>query len=159
MHTIFASQDAVYLHICSGNRLEIYAGTPAVVCVLKVAEQVHQSVPPVLAHTAASVLQVSATHNLLLALLAAVLYVITAQVALLAAATVETSTAVAAYHICTGCAILEMQDHVMFINLLLLPQEFSPLMAAMLHQWLKKIQNTLSGQELVYTSTCIPYMV
>ena len=134
MHTIFASQDAAYPHICSGNKPETYADTPAVVCVLKVAEQVQQSVPLELDPTAVSVLQVSAIHNLLLVLLVAVLYVITAQVAGLAAATVETSTAVAAYHICTGCAILEMQDHVMFINLLLLLLEFSPLMAAMLHQ-------------------------
>lgn len=124
MHTIFANQGVVYPHTCSGNRLETYADTPAVVCALKVDELVHLSVPLELAHTAASVLQVSAIHNLLQALLAVVLSATIVQAASLVAATVVTSTAAAAFHTCTGCATLAMLDLVMYINSLLLQQVY-----------------------------------
>ena len=124
MHTIFVSRDAVYPHMCSGSRLETYAGTPAVVCALKAAELVHLSVPLELAHTAVSVLQVSAIHNLLQVLLAAVLSATIVQAASLPAALAVMSTAVAASHTCTGCATLEMQDPVMYTNLLLLQQVY-----------------------------------
>lgn len=81
MRMIFASQDVVYPHMCSGNRLETYADTPAVACALKVAEQVHLSVPPAPMPTAASVLQVSAIHNLLRVLPTAVSSAINVQAA------------------------------------------------------------------------------
>jgi hypothetical protein len=128
-------------------------------CAHKVAEAEHQFVLPVLALIVVSVLQDFAIRNLLPVLLVAVLFVINAQAVGSAAATAEISTVVAAYHICTGCATLEMQDHVMSINLLLLLLEFFPLRAAMLHRWLKKIQNILSGRELVYINTCTLYTV
>ena len=124
MRMTFAFRDAVYPHMCNGNRLETYADTPAVVCVLKVVEQVHQSVPLELDPTAVSVLQVSAIHNLLLALLAAVLFAITVQAAGLVAAMVATSTAAVVSHTCTGCATSETQDPVMYTNLLLLQQVY-----------------------------------
>ena len=124
MRMIFASQDVVYPHICSGNRLETYADTPAVACALKVVEQVHLSVPLVPAPTAVSVLQDFAIHNLLLVLLVAVLSAITAQEASLLAVMVATSTAAAVFHTCTGCATSETQDPVMYTNLLLLQQVY-----------------------------------
>ena len=65
---------------------------------------VHLSVPPVLMPTVASVLQVSVIHNLLVVLPTVVLSVTIVQAASLAAAMVETSTAVAAYHTCTSSA-------------------------------------------------------
>ena len=112
MHTIFASQDAVYPHMCSGNRPETYADTPAGVCALKEDELVHPSVPLELVLTVVSVLQVS------------VLSATIVQAASLPAAMAVTSTAAAASHTCTGCATLEMQDPVMYTNLLLLQQVF-----------------------------------
>jgi hypothetical protein len=124
MHMTFVSQDAVYPHMCSGNRLETYADTPAVVCALKVAEREHQSVPLEPAHTAASVQQVSAIHNLLQVLLVAVLSAIIVREAYLPAAMAEISTVVVASHTCTGCATSEMQDPVMYTNLLLLQQVY-----------------------------------
>ena len=124
MHTIFANQDAVYLHLCSGNRLETYAGTPAGVCAHKVAELVHPSVPLELVLTVVSVLQVSAIHNLLQVLLAVVLSATIVRVASLLADMEEISTAAAASHTCTGCATLEMQDLVMYTNSLLLQQVY-----------------------------------
>ena len=124
MHTTFASQDAVYPHTCSGNRLETYADTPAVVCALKVDELVHLSVPLELVLTAVSVLQDFAIRNLLPVLLAAVLSATIVQAASLPAAMAVTSTAAAASHTCTGCATLEMQDPVMYTNLLLLQQVY-----------------------------------
>ena len=124
MHTIFASQDAVYLHTCSGNRPETYAGIPAGVCALKVDELVHPSVPLELAHTAVSVLQVSAIHNLLQVLPTVVLSATIVQAASLAADMAVTSTAAAASHTCTGCATSAMQDPVMYINSLLLQQAY-----------------------------------
>ena len=124
MHTIFASQDAVYPHTCSGNRPETYAGIPAGVCALKVDELVHPSVPLELVLTAVSVLQVSAIHNLLQVPLAAELFVIIAQAASLPAAMAVMSTAVAASHTCTGCVTSAMQDPVMYINSLLLQQAY-----------------------------------
>jgi hypothetical protein len=81
MHTIFASQDAAYPHICSGNKPETYADTPAGVCAHKAAEAAQQFVPLELAPIVVSVLQDFAIRNLLLVLLVAVLYVITAQAA------------------------------------------------------------------------------
>jgi hypothetical protein len=122
-----------------------------------VAAAVQLFVPLVLALIAVSVLLDFVIRNLLLVLLAAELFVIIAVAVILAAVMVETSTAAEAYHICIGCVTLAMLDHAMCINLLLLLLEFSPLTAAMLHQWLKKIQNTHNGQELVYISTCTPY--
>ena len=124
MHMIFASQDAVYLHMCSGNRLETYAGTPAGVCAHKVAELVHPFVPLEPAHTAASVLQVSAIHNLLQVLPTVVLSATIVQAASLAADMAVTSTAAAASHTCTGCATSAMQDLVMYTNSLLLQQVY-----------------------------------
>jgi hypothetical protein len=122
-----------------------------------VAAAEQQFVPLELVLIAVSVLQDFVIRNLLVVLLAAELFVIIARAVILAAAMVATLTAVAAYHICIGCATLAMLDHAMCINLLLLLLEFSPLTAAMLHQWLKKIQNTHNGQELAYISTCTPY--
>jgi hypothetical protein len=119
-----------------------------------VVEEEHLFVLPALALIAVSVLLDSAIHNLLQVLLAAELFVIIAVAVILAAAMAVTLTAVAAYHICIGCATLAMLDLAMCINLLLLLLEFSPLTAAMLHQWLKKILNLHNGQELVYISTC-----
>ena len=124
MRMIFASQDVVYPHMCSGNRLETYADTPAVACALKVAEQVHLSVPPAPMPTAASVLQVSAIHNLLRVLPTAVSSAINVQAVLLAVAMVATSTAVVVFHTCTSSAIQEIQDPAMCINLLLLHQVY-----------------------------------
>ena len=124
MHTIFASQDAVYPHTCSGNRPETYAGIPAGVCALKVDELVHPSVPLELVLTAVSVLQVSAIHNLLQVLPTAVLSATIVQAASLPVVMVVTSTAAAASHTCTGCAISAMQDPVMYTNLLLLQQVY-----------------------------------
>jgi hypothetical protein len=124
MRMIFASQDVVYPHMCSGNRLETYADTPAVACALKVVEQVHLSVPPAPMPTAVSVLQVSAIHNLLQVLQTAVLSVITAPAVSLAAVMAVTSTAAAVFHTCTGCATQEIQDPVMYTNLLLLQQVY-----------------------------------
>ena len=57
-------------------------------------------------------------------LLAAVLSATIVQAASLPAAMVVTSTAAVASHTCTGCATLEMQDPVMYTNLLLLQQVF-----------------------------------
>ena len=124
MHMIFASQDAAYPHTCSGNRLETYADTPAGVCALKVDELVHLSVPLELVLTVVSVLQVSAIHNLLQVLLAAVLSATIVQAASLPAALAVMSTAVAASHTCTGCVTSAMQDPVMYINSLLLQQAY-----------------------------------
>ena len=104
--------------------LETYADTPAVVCALKAAELVHLSVLPVPMPTAASVLQVSAIHNLLQVLPTVVLSATIVQAASLAADTEEISTAAAASHTCTGCAISAMQDPVMYTNLLLLQQVY-----------------------------------
>jgi len=123
-HTIFASQDAACLLCYDGNRLETYADTPAVACAHKVAEQAHLSVPLELVPTAVSVLQVSATHNLLLALLAAALSAITVQVDSLPADMVAMSTAAVVSHTCTGCATSETQDLVIYTNLLLLQQVY-----------------------------------
>jgi hypothetical protein len=125
----------------------------------KVDEAAQLFVPLVLALTAVSVLQDFVIHNLLLVLLAAVLFVIIVTVAGLVAGMAAMLTAVAVYHICIGCATSAMLDPAMFINLLLLLLEFSPLTAALLHQWLKKIQNLLSGQALDSINTCIPYTV
>ncbi len=124
MRMTFVSRDAACLLCYDGNRLETYADTPAVACVLKVAEQAHQSVPLVPAPTAVSVLQVSAIHNLLLALLAAVSSAITAQAASLPADMAAMSTAAVVSHTCTGCATSETQDPVMYTNLLLLQQVY-----------------------------------
>ena len=79
MHTIFASQDAVYPHTYSGDKLETFADTPVVVCALKAAAGEHLFVPLVLMPIAVSVLLVFVIHNLLLVLRTAVLSVITAQ--------------------------------------------------------------------------------
>jgi len=124
MHTIFASQDAVYPHTCSGNRLETYADTPAVVCALKVVELVHPSVPLELVLTVVSVLQVSAIHNLLVVLPTVVLSATIVQAASLLADMEEISTAAAASHTCTGCATLVMRDPVMYTNSSLLQQVY-----------------------------------
>jgi hypothetical protein len=105
------------------------------------------------------VLQDFAIRNLLPVLLAAVLFVTNARAVGLAAAMAGISTAVAVYHICIGCATLEMQDHVMSINLLLLLLEFFPLRAELLHQWLKKIQNIHNGQVPDYINTYTLYTV
>ena len=113
----FAFQDAAFLHIYNGNRHATYADIPAVVCAPKADEAEHQFVPPVLALTAVSVLQDFVIRNLLLVLLAAELFVTIVQAAGLAVAGVVTLTAVAAYHICIGCATLAMLDPVMCINL------------------------------------------
>lgn len=155
MHIVFASQDVVYHHIYSGSRHVTYADTPAVACAQKVAEQVHQFVPLVLAPTAVSVLQDFAIRNLLLVLLAAVLSVISAPAVLSAAALVATSTAVAASHTCTGCAILVMQDPVMYTNLLLLQQVYLLKRAVLSHPRPKKIQSIRSGQVQGSMNTCI----
>ena len=63
MRMIFASQDVVYPHMCSGNRLETYADTPAVACALKVVEQVLQFVQQLQDHIAVLEQQVSVQHN------------------------------------------------------------------------------------------------
>ena len=124
MHTIFASQDAVYPHTCSGNRPETYAGIPAGVCALKVAAAVQLFVPLVLALIAVSVLLDSVIHNLLQVLLVAVLSATIVQAVGSAADMAVISTAAAASHTCTGCATSEMQDPVMYTNLLLLQQVY-----------------------------------
>ena len=74
MHTISASQDAVYLHTYNGDRPETYADTPAGVCALKVVEEEHLFVPLALMPTAVSVLQDSVIHSLLQAHQTAVLF-------------------------------------------------------------------------------------
>jgi hypothetical protein len=127
------------------------------VCAPKADEVEQLFVPPVPTPTVVSVLLDSVLHNLLVVLQTAVLFAIIAQAVLLAAVLAVTLTAAAAYHICTLCAIPVIQDHVMCINLLLLLLEFFLNKAALLHQWLKKIQNTLSGVELDYINTCTPY--
>ena len=159
MHTISASQDAVYLHTYNGDRPETYADTPAGACALAAAEVEQLFVLLVPMPIAVSVLLDSVLHNLLVVLQTAVLFAIIAQAVILAAVMAATSTAVAAYHTCTSCVTQEIQDHAMCINLLLLLLEFSPLTVATLHQWLKKIQNIHNGQELAYISTCTPYTV
>ena len=90
MHIVFASRDAVYPHIYSGNRHVTYADTPAVACAQKVAEQVHQFVPLVLALIAVSVQQDFAIRNLLVVLLDAALSVTTVMAASLPADMVAT---------------------------------------------------------------------
>jgi hypothetical protein len=124
MRMRFVSRDAACLLCYDGNRLETYADTPAVACALKVDVLVQRSVPLVPAPTAVSVLQVSAIHNLLLVLLAAVLSATTVQEASLPAGMVATLTAAAVFHTCTGCATSETQDPVMYTNLLLLQQVY-----------------------------------
>jgi hypothetical protein len=49
--------------MCSGNRLETYADTPAVACALKVVEQVLQFVQQLQDHIAVLEQQVSVQHN------------------------------------------------------------------------------------------------
>jgi len=68
-------------------------------------------------------------------------------------------TAVVVFHTCTSSAILEIQDPVMFTNLLLPLLEFLLKTAELLHRWLKKIQNIHNGVEPAYINTCIPYTV
>jgi hypothetical protein len=155
MRMTFASQDAVCPHMCSGSRLETYAGTPVVACVLVEGEQVHLSVPPAPMPTAVSVLQVSAIHNLLQVLQTAVSSVINVQAATLAAVMAATSTAAAVFHTCTSSATQEIQDPAMCINLLLLQQVYLLNRVVLLHPSLRKIQNILSGQVQDFMNTCI----
>jgi hypothetical protein len=63
MRMTFASRDAAHPHMCSGNRLETYAGTPVDACAHKVVEVEHQFVQLQQGHTAVLEQQVSAQHN------------------------------------------------------------------------------------------------
>ena len=63
MRMIFASQDVVYPHMYSGNRLETYVDTPAGVCAHREDEQVLQFVQQLQDHIAVLEQQVSVQHN------------------------------------------------------------------------------------------------
>ena len=118
-------------------------------------EEVQLSVLPVLMPTAVSVQQVSAIHNLLQVQLTAVSSVITALVDFFPAATVEMSTAAAVSATYISSATQVILDPVMYTSSLLMLLVYFQNKAELLHQKLKKIQNTHSGQELVYTSMLI----
>jgi len=137
--------------------LETYADTPAVVCALKAAELVHLSVLPVPMPTAASVLQVSAIHNLLRVLPTAVLSATIVQAASLAVVMAVISTAAAVSHTCISSATQVIQDPAMCINLLLLQQVYLLNKVVLLHPNQTKIQNTHSGRARECMNTCILY--
>ena len=128
---------------------------PTVVCAHKVDAAAQLSVLPVLMPTVASVQQVSVIHNLLRVLQTAVSSVITALVDFFPAATVEMSTAAAVSATCISSATQVILDPVMYTSSLLMLLVYFQKKAELLHQKLKKIQNTHSGQELVYTSMLI----
>ena len=135
--------------------LETYADIPAVACALKVGELVHLSALPAPMPTVASVQQVSAIHNLLVVLPTAVLSAIIVQVDSLAAAMVATSTAADVFHTCTSSAIQEIQDPVMYTNLLLLQQVYLPNKAVLSHPNPMKIQNMPSSAVQDSMNICI----
>ena len=96
------------------------------------------------AHIAASKQQVSVQHSWLHQ--AAELSVINVQVHGLAAATVAMLTAAVVFPACyTGAVIPDLADHVGLTSLLPMLLEYIQKKAALLHQWLKKIQNLHNG--------------
>jgi hypothetical protein len=105
--------------------------------------------------TVASVQQVSVIHNLLQVLQTAVSSVITVLADFFPAATGEMSTVAAVSATCISSATQVILDPVMYISSLLMLLVYFQKKVELLHQKLKKIQNTHSGQELVYTSMLI----
>ena len=109
MLTICVFQDAVYPHMYSGNRLETYVDTPAVVCALKVDELVHRSVQQPQDHIAVLEQQVSVQHNWVHH--NAELFVIIVREDSLVVATEATLTVAVVFPACyTGAVIQDLED-------------------------------------------------